>query len=66
MKHDQNFANKLWKCDDCQSMDSQAHIVWFPVFAPLREGKDLKNDTDLVNYYQQVMKIREDNGKIIS
>ena len=66
MKHDQNFANKLWKCDDCQSMDSQAHIVWCPVFAPLREGKDLKNDTDLVNYYQQVTKIREDNEKIIS
>ena len=63
MKNDRNYANKLWKCDDCQSMDSQAHIVWCPVFAPLREGKDLKSDTDLVNYYQQVMKIREDREK---
>jgi hypothetical protein len=38
------------------------------VFAPLREGKDLKKDSDLVNYYQQVIKIREDreNKKLIS
>ena len=40
MKSDQNYANKLWKCDDRQSMDCQAHIIWCPVFAPLSEGKD--------------------------
>ena len=66
MKSDQNYANKLWKCDDCQSMNSQAHILWCPEFAPLREGKDLQNDGDLVKYYQKVMKIREDNEKLIS
>ena len=60
-KNDVKYANDLWKCDDCQSMDSQAHIVWCPAYAALREGKDLKCDTDLVKYYQQVMKIREDN-----
>ena len=61
-KHDPNYAMKLWKCDECMSMDSQAHIIWCPAYAPLREGKDLKNDLDLVHYYQQVMKIREDSN----
>ena len=60
MKNDKKFANELWRCDDCQSMDTQAHIIWCPVFAPLREGKDLKNDSDLVHYYQQVIKFRDD------
>ena len=60
MKHNHNFAEKLWKCDECQCMDSQAHIIWCPAFAPLRDGKDLSSDKDLVWYYQQVMKIRED------
>ena len=63
MKHNEVFANDLWKCDDCLSMDSQAHIIWCPAYAPLREGKNLKNDADLVTYYQQVMKIREENEK---
>ena len=61
-KHDPNYAMKLWKCDECMSIDSQAHNIWCPAYAPLREGKDLKNDLDLVHYYQQVMKIREDSN----
>ena len=60
MKNDKKFADELWRGDDCQSMDSHAHIIWCPVFAPLSEGKDLKKDSDLVNYYQQVIKIREE------
>ena len=63
MKHNENFAQKLWKCDYCQCMDSQAHIIWCPAFGPLREGKDLSNNLDLVHYYQNVMKIREDDAK---
>ena len=46
MKHNNNYAEKLWKCDECQCMDSQAHIIWCPAFAPLREGKDLSSDSD--------------------
>ena len=60
-KNDPKYAQDLWKCDDCHSMDSQAHIVWCPAYAALREGKDLECDKDLVEYYQKVMKIREDN-----
>ena len=41
-------------------MDSQAHIVWCPAYAALKEGKYLECNKDLVEYYQEFMKIRED------
>ena len=40
--------------------DSQSHIVWYPFFADLREDKSLESDKDLVEYFIQVLKIRED------
>ena len=52
------FANELWKCDDCLSLDSQLHINW----CPLREGKSLKSDADLVEYFQAVIKLGDDNS----
>ena len=57
-KSDKKFAAELWRCDHCKSLDSQSHIVWCPAFSPLREGKDLNNDDDLVTYFQEVMRIR--------
>ena len=54
-------AAEIWRCDDCRSLDSQSHIIWCPAFAPLREGKDLKNDNDLVSYFQEVLKIRSNS-----
>ena len=62
MKSSPKFANELWKCDDCLSLDSQSHIMWCPAYAPLREGKSLKSDADLVEYFQAVIKLREDNS----
>ena len=53
---------QLWKCDDCHSMDYCIVLC----ICPPEGGKDLKNECDLVHYYQQVMKIREDNGKLNS
>jgi hypothetical protein len=62
-KSNPKYAAELWKCDDCLSMDSQSHILWCPAYAPLREGKNLYDNLDLVDYYQQVMKIREETAK---
>ena len=28
MKSNKQYAEALWKCDDCMSMDSQSHILW--------------------------------------
>ena len=57
-KSNKKFANELWRCDFCVSLDSQSHIIWCPAFASLREGKNLQNDNDLVSYFESVMKIR--------
>ena len=59
-KSDPQFAKELWRCNDCLSMDSQSHILWCPAYAPLREGKNLDDDLDLVTYFQKVIKIREE------
>ena len=60
MKNNQKYSNELWKCDYCKMMDSQSHIMWCSAFAPLREGKNVEDDDDLVLYFQQVFKIREE------
>ena len=60
MKSSPKFSNESWKCDFCKKIDSQSHIMWCSSFAPLREGRNINDDKDLVNYIQQVFKIRED------
>ena len=53
------YSAKLWKCGECQNLDTQSHIMWCPGYAPLREGLDIDNDVDVVHYFQQVFKLRE-------
>ena len=60
MKNNPKFANQQWKCDACKRIDSQSHILWCPYFSPLREGKNINEDKDLVDYFQNVFEIRED------
>ena len=61
-RSDAENARKLWKCSECGYTDSRSHIVWCPFFADLREGKSLASDRDLVKYFIQVLKIREDRS----
>ena len=59
-KNDKQNRQELWRCDSCQTaIDTQSHILWCPSYKELRSGKDINNDRDLVNYIQNVMKIRE-------
>ena len=60
MKNNPKFASKLWSIDSCQRIDSQSYFLWCPFFAPFREGKDVQNDTDLVEYFKKVFEIREE------
>ena len=41
--------------------DTQKHIICCPGYAVLRQDKDLNNDKDLVTYFQQVIKHRQDS-----
>ena len=59
-KSDYEHIANLWKCDSCQTaIETQNHILWCPSYSELREGKDLKNDVDVIEYFQKVIKIRD-------
>ena len=57
-KNNQQYANQLWKCESCDNVSTESHILWCDGFKKLREGKDLKSDKDLANYLLKVVKIR--------
>ena len=57
--NDKKYSADLWRCWHCPSMDSQSHIRVCPAYQKFREGRDLDNDLDLVNFFQQVIKLRD-------
>ena len=63
MKSNEKFSRELWKCEDCHNIDTQVHLLWCPAYAHLREGKDINKDKDLVIYFREVFKARDDNMK---
>ena len=44
-------------------MDTFLHLKWCPKYAEMREGKDLNEDKDLVDYITSVMRAREETGQ---
>ena len=60
-RSDKSHSKKLWKCHQCGNIDSQSHLLWCPFLAPVREGKTLTNDSDLIKFFIEAMKLREDN-----
>ena len=59
-KHMPKNEKSLWQCDSCQTaIETQSHIMWCPSYSELREGKDINNDNDLIEYVKSVLKIRE-------
>ena len=57
-KNDKNYARSLWKCKECQNQDSESHLLWCPGYGDLREGLDLKENSDLCIYLQKVFMLR--------
>ena len=51
---------QIWKCDDCESIDSQEHILWCPAYSSFRKDKNLDDDRDLTRYFKQVLQFRDD------
>ena len=55
------YEDDLWKCQQCSRTDSIRHLKRCPYFADLRINKNLQsNTTDIVEYFQEVIKIRLD------
>ena len=59
MRSDPKYSSELWFCDSCESkIDSMSHVTICPAYQPLREGKNIESDKDLIEYMTAVMKIR--------
>ena len=56
---DTKYSNKLWQCTHCDMMDSQSHILLCASYKHMREGKNLHSDRDLVQYFREVISLRE-------
>ena len=47
-------------CEGCKtSIETQDHVLFGPFYSDLRQDIDLSCDKDLVNYYREVMNIRD-------
>ena len=57
-KGDPLYRSNNWKCQECQVLDTQDHVVRCPVYLSLRTGKDLESDKDLVEYFRKVIALR--------
>ena len=61
---DKKFAAEFWACEGCLKpghlgmRDTQHHIGICPGYEMLREGRDLEKDSDLVNYFKDVLQLR--------
>ena len=53
-----------WKCRACCSgaIETQNHILYCEAYKPLREGKSLNSDEDVVEYFRKVFELREKLG----
>ena len=71
---DPEFTRQLWTCSGCSDgvdgdrvdgcRDTQQHVMICPGYAGLREDKDLEDDKDLVHYFSQVIKRRQESDDI--
>ena len=66
-KRKEEYAANQYKCS-CGEEDHQSHLISCPSYQHLRQGLDLeRSDSDLVRYYQLIIKEREqkeDKGKL--
>ena len=65
---DIEYTREMWACPGCSSSgdvlgcrDTQRHIMVCPGYDSFRQDKDLSQDKDIVQYFQQVIKHRLDN-----
>ena len=58
--NDPKFKSQGFQCDFCPSISSQNHIKVCEEYEHLREGKDLENDLDMIQYFVDVIKFRQE------
>ena len=62
--HHSRYLATGWLCQACrlQVREDQDHLTSCAGYEDLREGKDFGDDKELVEFYQAVMKRREQQG----
>ena len=63
-KSNKEYADKLWKCEECGKQDTNSHLLWCTGYSELREGKDLSCDKQLCNYLHKIFLLR--NEKLLN
>lgn len=54
------YRRDSWMCKCLATVESQRHVLLYcPEYAKLREGRDMDNDKDLVNYFRDVLAKRD-------
>ena len=54
-QNDKKFTDDLWSCITCNAIQSQNHLEYCIIYSDLRDNKDLTKDTDLVQYFREVI-----------
>ena len=60
-----SFEKEQWACARGK-IDSLSHILRCPKYEHLRSSCDLSNEEELVKYFQEVIKTREDDENLES
>ena len=61
---DKRYASESWLCDSCKGTnvekpkDTQEHVLVCSAYENLRQGKNLSDDKDIVEYFRQVLNHR--------
>ena len=53
-KSNPQYAESLWRCEECGLQDTNSHLLWCTGYESLREGKDLQCDRQLCEYLQKI------------
>ena len=48
------YEQQGWKCDACDNLDSEDHLLWCVGYTDLRESLNLEIDKDLSEYLQKI------------
>ena len=62
-KNDPRYKQQAWKCDSCGDLEDQSHLRICKAYQQVRNKLNLDNPNDLVQYFQEVMKIRIEKRK---
>ena len=61
-KNKPTFRNDGWVCEGCRKeVETSGHVMSCQAYDLVRQGKDLSDDKDLVQFFKEVMKIRMKN-----